>query len=697
LFEKYARSEELHQRKVESQRKPKDPPQSSQTWMRPSPSDSGRDGHSQQQVHNIANQHPAGEAPRRQDYPPRAATTQLVVGAEDGRSSRADFIACSTTKTARTQQGTAQKRRPPETGCLGRNQPTTQELSCTHINNSLNHITTAPLSIHLTTHTGPHHQEVQIVPPPLPPPHPQQQNIHHPNHPQAPKQEDFADQPYRGVIHMITGGSSVDFDTKRQKRDHYRSINHVAVTGPVVQTKWSHVPLTFDARDVDLRSAPHIDAIVINCSVAGWDLHKVLVDNGSQADIIFLHAFDRVGISHSLLKPSDNPLYGFGGKGTFPVGKIELPLSFGVAPNARSEQVTFDIVDMVYPYNAIMGRDSINKFEAAIHGLYLCMKIPGPQGAITVYGNQQATRNIERDFIPGQRNVHCLTVQREVLEATSLTTKEHEKAQLQSNNGTKTVPLDQATPKQTVIISEDLTSHDEERLLSCLSKNKDAFAWSALDLVGVSRSIIEHSLGIDPSVRPKKQRLRKMSDEKTEAAKAEVHRLLEANFIEPVAYPTWLANVVMVQKKSGKWRMCIDFTGLNKACPKDNFPLPQIDKIVDSAAGCEVMSLLDCFSGYHQIYMKEEDKANTSFITPFGTYCFIRMPEGLKNVGSTFSRLTKMVLESQVCRNIFTYVDDIVVASKSKEDHLADLAETFANMRDARLRLNPEKCVFGVR
>jgi hypothetical protein len=351
---------------------------------------------------------------------------------------------------------------------------------------------------------------------------------------------------------------------------------------------------------------------------------------------------------------------------------------------------------MVYPYNAIMGRGSINKFEAAIHGLYLCMKILGPQGAITVYGNQQATRNIERDFVLGQRNVHCLTAQREVSEATSTTTKEHEKAQLQSNDGTKTVPLDQAMPKQMVIISEDLTSDDEERLLSCPSKNKDVFAWSTLDLVGVSRSVIEHSLGIDPSVRPKKQRLRKMSDEKTEAAKAEVHRLLEANFIEQVAYPTWLANVVMVQKKSGKWRMCIDFTSLNKAFPNDNFPLPRIDKIIDSAAGCEVMSLLDCFFGYHQIYMKEEDKASTSFITPFGTYCFIRMPEGLKNTGSTFSRLTKMVLESQIGRNIFTYVDDIVVASKSKEDHLADLAETFTNMRDARLRLNPEKCVFGI-
>jgi hypothetical protein len=145
---------------------------------------------------------------------------------------------------------------------------------------------------------------------------------------------------------------------------------------------------------------------------------------------------------------------------------------------------------------------------------------------------------------------------------------------------------------------------------------QDVFAWSALDLVGVSHAIIEHSLGIDPSVHPKKQRLRKIFDEKTEATKAEVHRLVEAKFIEPIAYPTWLANVMMVQKKSEKWRMCIDFTSLNKACPKDNFPLPRIDKIVDCVADCKVMSLLDCFSGYHQIHMKEEDKASTSFITP---------------------------------------------------------------------------------
>jgi hypothetical protein len=119
---------------------------------------------------------------------------------------------------------------------------------------------------------------------------------------------------------------------------------------------------------------------------------------------------------------------------------------------------------------------------------------------------------------------------------------------------------------------------------------------SALDLISVSHSIIGHGLSIDPLVWPKKQKLHKMLDEKTEASKVEVHKLLEAKFIEPIDYPTWLANVVTVKKKSGKWQMCRDFTSLNKACPKDNFPLPRIDKIVNSASGYQVMVLMECFS-----------------------------------------------------------------------------------------------------
>jgi hypothetical protein len=237
----------------------------------------------------------------------------------------------------------------------------------------------------------------------------------------------------------------------------------------------------------------------------------------------------------------------------------------------------------------------------------------------------------------------------------------------------------------------------KKTLIRFLFNNKDVFAWTANDLCGVNRDVIEHSLNMDPSFRPRKQRLRKMSDDKAEGARNEVKRLHSAGVIREVTYPEWLTNTVMVKKANGKWRMCIDFTDLNKACPKDEFPLPRIDSLVDAAASSELMSLLDCYSGYRQIWMKKEDEPKTSFITPSGTYCYLRMPEGLKNAGGSFSRMIAKVLHSQIGRNVLTYVDDIIVKSTKQENHIADLQETFANFRQAGLKLNPEKCVFGVK
>jgi hypothetical protein len=120
-----------------------------------------------------------------------------------------------------------------------------------------------------------------------------------------------------------------------------------------------------------------------------------------------------------------------------------------------------------------------------------------------------------------------------------------------------------------------------------------------------------------------------MSDDKAEGARNEVKRLLSAGVIREVKYPEWLANTVMVKKANGKWRMCIDFTDLNKACLKDEFPLLRIDFLVDAAATSELMSLLDCYSGYHQIWMKKEDDPKTSSITPIGTYYYLWMLDKL--------------------------------------------------------------------
>jgi hypothetical protein len=142
--------------------------------------------------------------------------------------------------------------------------------------------------------------------------------------------------------------------------------------------------------------------------------------------------------------------------------------------------------------------------------------------------------------------------------------------------------------------------------------------------------------------------------------------------------------------------MCTDFIDLNKCCPKDDIPLTRIDHIVDSVGSCDIMALLDYFSGYHQIWLCKEDEVKTSFITPFGTYCFMRMPEGLRNTGPTFCRLMKAALMDRVGRNVLSYVDGIVVAINKRASYISDLTETFTNMCEAKLKLNPEKCVFGI-
>ena len=119
----------------------------------------------------------------------------------------------------------------------------------------------------------------------------------------------------------------------------------------------------------------------------------------------------------------------------------------------------------------------------------------------------------------------------------------------------------------------------------------------------------------------------------------EVNKLLVANFIREVYYPEWLANVVMVKKANGKWRMCVDFTDLNNTCLKDSFPLPRIDQLVDSTAGHKLLTFMDAFSRYNQIQMAEEDQEKTAFITSQGLYCYRIMPFGLKNAGATYQRL----------------------------------------------------------
>jgi hypothetical protein len=154
----------------------------------------------------------------------------------------------------------------------------------------------------------------------------------------------------------------------------------------------------------------------------------------------------------------------------------------------------------------------------------------------------------------------------------------------------------------------------------------------------VPRKLIEHELHLDPKAKPIKQRLSCFAQDKKDVIKREITRLFDASSLKEVYLLDWLTNPILVPEKIIDWRMCVDYTDLNKACKKDPFEFPQIDQVVDSTASCSLLSFLDCYFGYHQIPLKVEGQIKTSFITPFGAFCYTTMPVRPKSAGATYQR-----------------------------------------------------------
>jgi hypothetical protein len=213
----------------------------------------------------------------------------------------------------------------------------------------------------------------------------------------------------------------------------------------------------------------------------------------------------------------------------------------------------------------------------------------------------------------------------------------------------------------------------------------------------VPRELIEHSLNVDPKATPKRQHLCRFADDRRDAIKKELAKLLATGFIREIFHPEWLANLVLVRKKnSNEWRMCVEYTDLNKHCPKDPFGLLRIDQVINSTAGCDLLFFLDCYFGYHQIAIKEEDQEKTVFITPFRVYCYTTMSFELMNASATYQRAIQACFKRQLNKNVEAYVDDVVVKTRNSNTLITDLQETFASMREYRWKLNPNKCIFGV-
>uniref|UniRef100_A0A2N9GAT2 RNA-directed DNA polymerase n=1 Tax=Fagus sylvatica TaxID=28930 RepID=A0A2N9GAT2_FAGSY len=378
---------------------------------------------------------------------------------------------------------------------------------------------------------------------------------------------------------------------------------------------------------------PHNDPLVITLRIGNYDVQRVLIDQRSFAEVMYQDLYVKLGLGEAELSSFTSPIFGFSGEPTVPLGKTILPVLAGPI----NLQTKFIVVKASSPYNAIMGHDWLHRMKAIPTILHQKLRFPTKEGVMELNG-------------------------------------------------------DQVTAKQCV-----LAAVKRKGTAEILISNRDVFAWLVYNAPGVSPDLACHSLNIGPEHRPIVQKRRKLAPERATIVLEEVERLLASRAIREVQYLVWLSNTVVVKKKNGKWRVCIDFTDLNKTCPKDPFPLPRIDQLVDSASGHSRLSFLDAFQGYYQIPMNPTDQEKTAFITPRGTYCYKVMSFGLKNVGATYQRMVTKMFGHMIGKTVEVYIDEMLVKSLREENDLADLLQVFDILRKSHLRLNASNCTFDVR
>ncbi|XP_075633844.1 uncharacterized protein LOC142606365 [Castanea sativa] len=388
--------------------------------------------------------------------------------------------------------------------------------------------------------------------------------------------------------------------------------------------------LGFSDKDMEGTYQPHDDALVVTIRIGGYDVRRVLVDDGSGAEIIYPDLFNGLKLREEDLEKYDSPLVGFDGKQVIPRGMIRLP----VQVEGTEVQVNFIIIRAYSPYTAILARPWLHAMGAVSSTLHVMVKYPVRGTVGVLHGSQLQLKKSAREVGSDK-------------------------------DGDSAEELDK------IFIGEDKERYfqvgsklpllEKEELVQFLQDNLDVFAWTTYDVPGIDPEFICHHLNVNPTAIPRKQPPRRASQEHAEAVKEEV------------------------SKRKQAW-----------ACPKDPFPIPRIDQLVDATVGHPRMSFLDAFQGYHQISMSLNDQEKTAFQAPNGNYHYRVMPFGLKNAGSTYQRMVTRMFDSQLGRNMEAYIDDMVIKSKKTRDHLKDLHETLSVLRKYKLRLNASKCSFGV-
>ncbi|GJV49513.1 reverse transcriptase domain-containing protein [Tanacetum coccineum] len=415
--------------------------------------------------------------------------------------------------------------------------------------------------------------------------------------------------------------------------------------------------------------------MIIEVEMGRHFVHRVYVDGGASSEVLYEHCFIKFRKEiRDRMVPATTYLIGFSGETIWPLGQIALLVKIGNEVHSTSAWMNFMVIRSPSQHNAIIGRPGIRKIRAVPSTGHGMLKFPVEGGTVMLQSSRVIPMECAMIFGPSIQTPASNQVLEEKIN----------------------IAIHPEYPEQTVAIGSTLTEKGRKELCSLLKRNLDIFAWKPADMTGVPRNIAEHRLNIREGYSPVRQKKRGQAPERNKAIQEEVEKLVNAGIMKEVHYHSWLSNPVMVKKHDGTWRMCVDFKDLNNACPKDCYPLPEIDWKVESLCGYSFKCFLDAYKGYHQIKMAKEDEEKTAFITSQGIFCYSKMPFGLKNAGSTYQRLVDKAFQRQIGRNLEVYVDDLVIKSRTEEEIIRDITETFKTLRQINMKLNPKKCTFGM-
>ncbi|CAA0830710.1 Unknown protein, partial [Striga hermonthica] len=434
-------------------------------------------------------------------------------------------------------------------------------------------------------------------------------------------------------------------------------------------------PITFSIEDANLFAHPHSDALIITAPIGGVPVHRILVDTGAYSSILMLRTFKKLGLDPADIRPCNDQIQGFNGSISCPVGEILLPIRFGgFGPKSKIIMETFKVLDVQNEYNAVIGRTALYKLRAAVSIFHYALKFPTIEGEGTHYRDQREARSLM--LLSTSRRFYMIEEQ------------DADNSVEPSNSTFDAERTDQFIPDTDMPLTDTdipMTSVLPETLTKVLDQEPPFHEKDA-----------EMHEDMNPRIQFKDGNRHKFGPDRQKALEEEVNKLIDNKFVKEAKYPTWISNLVLVKKATGLWRLCIDFSDLNQACPKDSYPIPHIDYMVDATSGHQLMSFLDAYSGYNQIPMHPDDAEHTSFYSARGLYCYVMMTFELKNAGATYQRFVNKMFACLIGHTMEVYVDDMLVKSEQASDHITHLSEVFDILREYSMVLNPKKCTFGV-